>query len=351
MNRYVCRHVDSLKPYVPGEQPRSRDVVKLNTNENPYPPSPGVARAVAGLEVDDLRRYPDPVSGELRQAVAELHGCTREQVFVGNGSDEALALCTRVFVEDGGRIGYFVPSYSLYPVLAALRGVAHEGVELGSEFEWTAPGEGPWSLFFVANPNAPTGMLFPRDRVEAFCRACAGVVVIDEAYVDFSPDDCVDLALSLQNVLVTRTLSKSYALAGLRIGYAVGAPELVEGLFKAKDSYNVDRVAQSLGLAAIRDPSYMRATAQRICATRERLSDGLAALGFHVYPSAANFVWTRPSGMDAATLFRSLKEKGILVRYFPGPRTGNFVRITVGTDEEIDALLEVTRTLCRGGER
>jgi len=268
-------------------------------------------------------------------------------VFAGNGSDEVLALCTRAFVENDGRIGYFVPSYSLYPVLADTRGVAHQGIELDQEFQWVEPAGADWSLFLVANPNAPTGMLFARDRVEAFCGRCRGVVVLDEAYVDFAPQDCVDLALSLPNVLVARTLSKSYSLAGLRLGYAIGAVELIEALFKMKDSYNLDGVAQAMGVAAIQDHENMRRTAARICITRERLSEGLAALGFRVYPSAANFVWTRPAGLAAQALFEALKERGILVRHFPGERTGAFMRITVGTDAQVDALLEAARDLCQ----
>lgn len=344
----ICRHVERLVPYVPGEQPRSRHVIKLNTNENPYPPSQAVARALAALDVEELRRYPDPVSTELRRAIAELHGCAVEQVFVGNGSDEVLALCTRAFVENDGRIGYFVPSYSLYPVLAGVRGVAHQGVGLNEDFEWVDPRGPDWSLFFVANPNAPTGTLFPGECVASFAGSCRGVVVIDEAYVDFAPRDCIDLALGLPNVLATRTLSKSYSLAGLRLGYAVGSSELVEALFKIKDSYNVDAVSQAVALAAIRDCDGMRAAAGRICATRQRLSEGLAALGFRVYPSGANFVWTRPVGA-ADVLFAALKQRGILVRHFSGARTGAFLRITVGTDTQVDALLETVRDLCQRG--
>jgi histidinol-phosphate aminotransferase len=349
----IRRSVQALTAYTPGEQPRDPDVIKLNTNENPYPPSPRVADVLAGWDAAALRRYPDPVSGALRDCIAARHGCGREQVFVGNGSDEALALCTRAFVEDDGAIGYFDPSYSLYRVLADIRGVATRPVPLDAACAWPVDGAGSWTLpadaacalFFFTNPNAPTSLLCPAGAVRTFCERSDGVVVLDEAYVDFAREDNMALALARDNVLVTRTLSKAYALAGLRVGYAVGAPPLIAALYAIKDSYNLGALAQALALAALEDPAAMRENVARIVATRERLTRGLEALGFTVLPSETNFVWARPRRLGAQEVFDRLRARRILVRFFDGPRTRDYLRITVGTDAQIDALLDALRDL------
>jgi histidinol-phosphate aminotransferase len=326
--------------YTPGEQPSDPGIIKLNTNENPYPPSPAVAAALKGFDPARLRLYPPPLSEALRGRAAQLHGCGVERVFAGNGSDEILALCSRAFVEADGSIGFFEPSYSLYPVLAAIQCAPCRPVELGPDFAWQMPAGFSASLFFLTCPNAPTGIRYPKETIREFCRTFHGVVVIDEAYVDFAKADCMDMALSFNNVIVMRTLSKSFSLAGLRVGYAVGAPELIRALYKIKDSYNLDALAQTLALAALGDMDYMRATAARICATRDRLAASLAGLGFRVYPSDTNFLWVRPGALTAPQLFEALRKRKILVRHFPGPRTGEYVRITVGTDPEADALVK-----------
>jgi histidinol-phosphate aminotransferase len=326
--------------YTPGEQPKIPGLIKLNTNENPYPPSPRVAEILRSLDPADLRRYPDPVSQALREQIATLHGCVTDQVFAGNGSDEVLALCTRAFVEDDERMASFNPSYSLYPILAEIRRVPFDWVELPADFGWTRPTISA-ALFFLTQPNAPTGVNYPRDAVADFCRNFPGVVLIDEAYVDFADAHCLDLALSLPNVLVLRTLSKAYSLAGLRLGYVVGHQDLIAALFKIKDSYNVDLLTQRIAQAALSDQVTLRDNVRRIQATRTRLDAGLRRLGFAVTPSQANFVWARPPRRAANTVFEALRTKGVLVRYFPGPRTGDYLRITVGTDGEIDRLLEL----------
>ena len=341
MSALIRASVRELEAYTPGEQLKRAGLVKLNTNENPYPPTPRVAEVLAGLETAELRLYPDPVQMELRRIIADLHGVGVEQVFVGNGSDEVLALCTRAFVEDDGSVGYFEPSYSLYPVLAAIRNVPGIACSLTGTFEWPEEDPGAASLFFLANPNAPTGMLFARERVQTFCEGFPGVVLIDEAYVDFACEDCLDLSRMLPNVLVMRTLSKSYSLAGIRLGYAVGSADLIGALFKIKDSYNIDRITQAVAAAAVSDQAHMRANAARIKATRERLVPALVGRGFVVSPSETNFVWARPERGGAQALFKRLKAQGVLVRYFPGARTGEHVRITVGSDAEVDRLLEV----------
>lgn len=336
----IRRNVMELAAYTPGEQPRRSGIIKLNTNENPYPPSPRVAEAIRAMDPFELRLYPDPVCLKVRQVIAGLHGVKPDQVFVGNGSDEILALCTRAFVEDDGLIGYFEPSYSLYPVLASIRNVAGVASGLTASFEWPEQDPPASSLFFLANPNAPTSMRFPEERLFRFCRRFQGVVLIDEAYVDFAQASCMELVKTLSNVLVMRTLSKSYSLAGIRFGYVVGGEALIDALFKIKDSYNVDRMTQAVALAALGDQAHMRANAKRICDTRERLAGELRRRGFEVCVSETNFLWARPGRMKARAVFEALKERDVLVRHFPGPLTGSHVRISIGTDVEIDRLLE-----------
>jgi histidinol-phosphate aminotransferase len=337
----IRRSVRLLKAYTPGEQPKARGVIKLNTNENPYPPSPKVAAALRGLNAERLRLYPDPVSADLRRRIARMHACAMEQVFVGNGSDEVLALCARAFVERYGAVGYFEPSYSLYPVLAAIEGLRTKPVPLSRDFSWTMPSGYRASLFFLTDPNAPTSLSFPRPRVAAFCREFRGVVLIDEAYADFARGNCMDLALRRNNVIVCRSLSKSYSLAGLRVGYAVGPRPLIAALYKIKDSYNVSLIAQKLALAALSDVPYMRRNVKRIVATRERVAGVLRTRGFEVPPSDTNFLWVRPPAGSARRVFEALRERNIFVRHFPGPRTGEYLRITVGTARQMRALLRV----------
>lgn len=336
--KLVRSSVQRLKAYTPGEQPRGRRVIKLNTNENPYPPSPRVAAVLRRARPEDLRLYPDPVCGELRKELAKQHGCGPEQIFVGNGSDEVLALCARAFVERKGVIGYFDPSYSLYPVLAAIEGVRVRPVRLPADFGWTMPRGYRASLFYLTNPNAPTSLLFPPKKVRAFCRAFRGVVLLDEAYVDFAPESGIDLARTLPNVLVARTLSKSYSLAGLRLGYAVGAAPLIDALYKIKDSYNVSRLSQDLALAALRDRAWMRRNVRRIIATREATAVSLRRRGWDVPASATNFLFAQPAGRSARDLFEALRARRIFVRYFPGPLTGDRLRITIGTVAQMRAL-------------
>ncbi len=345
--KLIRRSVVEMHGYTPGEQPQGDTrVLKLNTNENPYPSSLHVDEALRNINVEKLRLYPDPVATKLRAAIADLHGCNIENVFVGNGSDELLALCTRAFVENNGSVGYFEPSYSLYPVLCDIRGVKKCPVKLGGNFEWTMPDDSGCSLFFVTNPNAPTSILYSRPDIETFCAAFKGVVLLDEAYVDFSEDNFMDIALKSNNVLVARTLSKSYSLAGLRLGYAVGDIKLIDALYKIKDSYNLNAITQQIALAAILDQDHMLSNVERIKTTRARFSTELEKLGFQVTPSQTNFIWAMPSTISAKDLYESLYSRRILIRYFPGDDTGDFVRITVGTDKEIDELLSVLRELC-----
>jgi len=338
-NRFIRDNVQRMDGYTPGEQPVGERVIKLNTNENPYPPSPRVSEALSRLDPKSLARYPDPLAKDLRRAIAEVHGCDIQNVFAGNGSDEALALCLRAFVEDSGSVGYFEPSYSLYPVLADIQGVQKRPLALGEGFEWRMETDYSSSLFFLTNPNAPTSILYDKSTVAAFCRDFEGVVVIDEAYVDFSDHDCLDLALGMDNVLVARTLSKSYSLAGLRLGYLLGSADLIAAVYKIKDSYNLNRMTQDCARAAIEDQAHMRANCERIVAGRTRASEMLRSRGFEVLPSQTNFLWVRPQAIGAPRLFHELKSRSIHVRHFAGERTGTYLRITIGTDEEMDSLI------------
>ena len=342
MSTFIRKSVQDLKAYAPGEQPKGAGLIKLNTNENPYPPSPAVGRVLAECAADALRLYPDPMCVALRERIAAISGCGVENVFVGNGSDEVLRVCTRAFTQPGGAVASFEPSYSLYPVLAAAEEVEFRAVPLAEGFGWTEPpADLDATLFWLANPNAPTGVFYPMEVIEAFCRRFPGVVVVDEAYVDFSGGrNCLSLALGTPNMLVCRTLSKSFSLAGLRLGYAIGAPDLIGALYKLKDSYNVDRLAQQVALAALEDLPWMEGNARRIVATRERVAGELAKRGFKVVSSASNFLFVEPpAGVSAAELFARLRTKKILVRYFPGGRTDNHLRVSIGTDAQMDAFL------------
>ncbi len=342
MTSLIRKSVQDLEAYTPGEQPKVDGLIKLNTNENPYPPSPAVARVLAECAVDALRLYPDPICLALRERIANCHGCAVENVFVGNGSDEVLRVCMRAFTQAGGAAAAFEPSYSLYPVLAAAEEIAFRGIPLSDGFAWAEPpADVDASLFIIANPNAPTGVVYPLEILRSFCQRFPGVVLLDEAYADFSEGrDGMALAKSLPNVLACRTMSKSFSLAGLRLGYAVGPVKLIDALYKLKDSYNVDRLAQMVALAAMGDLPWMEANARRIIATRQRVASELEKRGFRVVPSAANFLFVEPpSGLSAATLFADLRTKKILVRYFPGGRTGNHLRVTIGTDAQMDAFL------------
>ncbi len=349
----IARSVERLEPYVPGEQPKNRNVVKLNTNENPYPPSPECARVLAGFDLDRLRRYPDPEFAELRKAIAGRNGCGVENVFVGNGSDEILSLSAKAFVENDGTIGSLDPSYSLYKTLAAIRDVEWKGLQ-GLRGLKGVEGEGLGlsnssvlsnfsSLFLLTNPNAPTGEFVEPEAVAEFAKGFGGVVIVDEAYADFARANCMALATAHgnRNLIVMRTFSKSYSLAGLRVGYCVGPAELVAALYKVKDSYNVDAVAQAVALAAYADEAWMRANAEKIKATRRWFSQELERRGWDVIPSEANFVFARPAApATAEELFAALRAGGIYVRYFKTPNTRDRLRVTIGTDEQMKTLLE-----------
>ena len=337
----ITKAVQKLEAYTPGEQPKARNVVKLNTNENPYPPSPKCAAALKNLDLDRLRRYPDPVFTELRKELAKLCGAKIENIFVGNGSDEVLAVAAKTFVEDDEAIGSLDPSYSLYKTLADIRNVPWIGMR-PCDIRSSGAMDGKVSLFLWTNPNAPTGVLAPKRQITAFARKFRGVVVIDEAYADFAKENCMDLAVRRgnSNILVMRTFSKSYSLAGLRVGYCVGPQDLIAAMYKVKDSYNVDAVAQAVALAAVKDRRWMLKNVAKVVKTRTRFVAELKKRGWDVLPSEANFVFAKPpAGENAPEIFERLKKRNIFVRYFSGEKTADRLRITIGTDAEMKVLL------------
>jgi histidinol-phosphate aminotransferase len=347
MSRYWSEIVHRLTPYVPGEQPKVEGLVKLNTNECPYPPSPRVVQAIAEQNGDALRLYPDPQASALRDAVARYHRLTPAQVFVGNGSDEVLAHAFMALLRHAAPLLYPDISYSFYPVYAKLYGVTARELPLDQSFAVRVDDylqAGPNGGIIFPNPNAPTGVAMPLAEVTRLLRGNAdSVVIIDEAYVDFGAETAAALVDEFAQLLVVRTLSKSHALAGLRVGYALGHPDLIEALVRVKDSFNsypLDRLAIAGGVAALDDVAWFEQTRDRTIATRERMVAGLQARGFEVLPSAANFVFARLPGHDAAALAAGLRSRRVLVRHFRQPeRIAQFLRISVGTEPQTDTLL------------
>ena len=357
----ITKSVQKLEAYTPGEQPKAKSVVKLNTNENPYPPSPKCAAVLKRFDLDRLRKYPDPEFADLRAALAKLNRTTPERVFVGNGSDEILALAAKAFVEDNESIGSLDPSYSLYKTLAAIRDVKWVRQDVRQKTKDTLSPVSrrlsPVSLFLWTNPNAPTGTFAEPKEIAAFAKTFPGVVLVDEAYADFARTNCMKLATAKanRNVIVMRTFSKSYSLAGLRVGYCVGPKDLVDALYKVKDSYNVDAVAQTVALAAVRDQAWMKANVAKVVQTRTRLAAELVRRGWDVLPSESNFLFAKPpadrgnrrsdAGRRAEAIFCALRRQNIFVRYFSGPKTRDRIRITVGTDAQVRKLLKALKDM------
>ena len=338
--------VEAMEGYVPGEQPRDRRYVKLNTNENPYPPSPQVLEALRDAIGENLKLYPRPMADELRERAARFYRLEPENVLVGNGSDELLAILMRATIDAGDRVAYPVPTYSLYDTLVTIHGGAPVRVPFPSDFSLPDElAEVDARLVIVCNPNAPSGTWIPPQALGPLFRRRDRVVVIDEAYVDFAEGPCLELVREMPNAVVVRTLSKSYSLAGMRIGLLLANPQVVVQLAKVKDSYNVNRLSIVAGAAALRDPRWMEANVRRIRRTREALTRRLVEMGFEVPPSHANFVLARKPGEDLGPLYEGLKRRGVLVRYFATAELRDALRITVGTDDEIALLLRVLEQL------
>ena len=353
----IRKHVERLHPYVPGEQPKVRGLIKLNTNENPYPPSPKVLAATQAAVDDRLRLYPNPTAQGLRVRLAKLHGVKPENVIVGNGSDELLALATRAFVEPGRDcVQYFTPSYSLYPVLTDIQKSRRHEVPLPADFNLPTVQElrrdKRWdfkaALTFVTTPNAPSGCGYATADLNALCRAQKGVVILDEAYVDFAGENAMALATKYDHVLVSRTFSKAYSLCFQRIGYFVGPAKLIEALDKIRDSYNVNGLGQVAAEATLKQMPYYRANFRKIIELRERTTEQLAALGFQTLPSATNFILTKPPRFAARTWLKRLRERKILVRWLTDARVKDFLRITIGGEREMATLLRAVKAILKG---
>ncbi|WFC66483.1 histidinol-phosphate transaminase [Achromobacter denitrificans] len=356
MSRFWSPVVGTLSPYVPGEQPKLQNLVKLNTNEHPYGPSPKVLDAIRAACDDALKLYPDPSSDRLRQAIADTVGAQPGQVFVGNGSDEVLAHVFLALLKHERPLRFPDITYSFYPVYCGLYGIQYETVPLTADFridvEDYLPGRaGPAGAIIFPNPNAPTGRALDAAEVE---RIVAGnpdaVVVVDEAYVDFGGESVIPLVSRYDNLLVVQTLSKSRSLAGLRVGFAVGSAALIEGLERVKNSFNsypIDRLASAGAVAALEDTEYFEKTRLAVIETRSRMTAGLQALGFEVLPSSANFVFARHPARDAADLAAALRERCIIVRHFRHARIDQFLRITVGTDAQSELLLAALAEVLR----
>lgn len=365
-----------LHAYVPGEQPKIKGLIKLNTNENPYPPAPKVLQAVRAAVDGRLRLYPNPTAQPLREALAKLHRCAPENIIIGNGSDELLALATRAFVEPAASlknqqppttgnarvnvskatVQYFAPSYSLYPVLTDIHGAIRNAVPLGSDFAVPSPPElrksGHWdfraALTFLTTPNAPSGRGYSTRELDTLCAAQKGVLVLDEAYVDFAEEHALELALKHPHVLVSRTFSKAYSLCFQRIGYFIGHPELIAALDKIRDSYNVNGLGQVAALTTLKSLPYYRRNFAQVKATRAWLTDQLAALGFETLPSQTNFILTRPPRLSAKAWLEKLREQKLIVRWFNYPVIRDRIRITIGTPAEAGALVRAVRRLLNG---
>ena len=353
MSRYWSKVVQGLTPYVPGEQPKLPNLIKLNTNESPYGPSRRVLDALRTEIGETLRLYPDPASDKLRAAIAKRYEVTPAHVFVGNGSDEVLAHVFLGLMKHDKPVLFPDITYSFYPVYCGLYDIPYEPVPLNRAFEivvddYLRPNGG----IIFPNPNAPTGRLVLVAEIDRLLRANSGsVVVIDEAYVDFGGESVVPLVQRYPQLLVTHTLSKSRALAGLRVGYAIGHPDLIEALNRVKDSFNsypLDRFAQAGATAAIEDDAYFKAMCSKVIVTKKKLVQELQALGFEVLPSAANFVFARVPGRDGADIAAKLRDRSIIVRHFrKPPRIAEFMRITVGTDEQCAGLVEALREILK----
>jgi len=338
---YFRPNIEAMAGYQPGFQPRQPGYIKLNTNENPYPPSPRVLKALRKACGDGLRKYPDPMAELLRRQAAHVFGTVPERILCGNGSDDLLNIAMRCFCSERDAAAFLYPTYGLYETLAVMQGARPVVVQYPEDYALPAELASTGArLTLVSNPNAPSGTFVAPAELARLAEGLDGVLLIDEAYVDFAEANCLDLVPRHENVIVTRTLSKSHSLAGLRVGFAVAQEPLIEGMTKVKDSYNLDALAIAGGAAAIADTEWLRQNVEKVKATRTRLTAALEQMGFRCWPSQANFVLARvPAGQDAAQIYERLFERKILVRYFPAPRLEDCLRIGIGTDEEMDALV------------
>jgi histidinol-phosphate aminotransferase len=343
---YFRKNIEQLKGYEPGFQPSKRDVIKLNTNENPYPPSPAVLEAMSKIGPEQIRKYPDPLGEQFRIAAAEAIGVTPENIMCCNGGDELLTMAFRAFCDAKRPVAYPVPTYTLYPVLAKMQNC--KTIEVPFDDEYNLPSKlasTDAALTIVCNPNAPTGTFVIVDELSSLADEIKGVLLVDEAYVDFAEDNCVRLIENFNNVIILRSMSKGYSLAGLRFGYAIAPKDLITGLLKIKDSYNVDAVATAAATAAIKDQDYFAENVEKIKKERKRLTDELRQMGFVVPNSFANFVLAGINDYKASVIYDRLVEKNIYVRFFDLPGVDDKLRITVGTPLQNDSLIDALKEI------
>ena len=350
MSQFWSQLVHTLTPYVPGEQPKVDNLIKLNTNENPYPPSPRVTVAIAEQNNDKLRLYPDPNSDILKQAIAAYHGMQTDQVFIGNGSDEVLAHCFQGLLNQDAPLLYPDITYSFYPVYCGLYNIDYELIPLNEDFEIVAEGYNrDCGGIIFPNPNAPTGRLLSLETIKQLVEMHPNrVVVVDEAYIDFGGESAIALVNDYDNLLVIQTLSKSRSLAGIRVGFAIGQAHLIEALERVKNSFNsypIDRLALHGATASFADEEYFQESCQKIIHTRETLVSAMTEMGFDIVPSAANFIFATHPEKDAEKLALALRERKIIVRYFNKPRIDQYLRITIGTDSENNALISALQEI------
>jgi len=343
---YFRENIEKAKGYEPGFQPKQADVLKLNTNENPYPPSPAVMKVLAEIDAEKLRRYPDPLGDRFRRAAAEVHGVSPDNIMCCNGGDELLTLAFRAFCDENRPVAYPVPTYSLYPVLANIQNCKAFEVPFDPEFnlppKLAAAGA---ALTIVCNPNAPSATFIDPGELASFADELEGILLIDEAYVDFAEDNCINLINDFDNVIILRSMSKGYGLAGLRFGYAIARPPLIEGLLKIKDSYNVNALSIALATAAIKDQKYFSENVEKLKKDRDILIGQLRALNFKVAKSSANFLLAECKNCEAKEVYEELLRRNIFIRYFDLTGLNNKLRITVGTSEQNDRLILALREI------
>lgn len=346
MTDYFRSNIDAMAGYVPGEQPKpNTQIIKLNSNENPYPPSPVVMEVLRNFDGEWLRRYPNPFAEEFRQATSTALGVPSDWIIVGNGSDEILNIVIRACAEPRRKVVYPIPTYVLYRTLTQIQSA--EIMEIPYSEDYRLPLKelvlANGSVTFIASPNSPSGHVVPASELRELATQLSGVLVIDEAYVDFAEENALTLVKEFENVIVIRTLSKGYSLAGLRLGFGVANPKLLSGLYKVKDSYNIDAIACAIGAAAITDQAYKNLCVERVKASRTKLATDLKQLGFQIWDSQTNFLQVLPKEGNAEYIYQRLKEQRILVRYFKQPGLEDKLRITVGTDEQNQALVEALK--------
>lgn len=343
MTSYFRPNIDAMTGYIPGEQPKpGTSIIKLNTNENPYPPSPAAMAVLKNIDSEWLRRYPTPYANDFRQAVSDVLNVPLDWILVGNGSDEVLSVLIRACTERGRKVVYPVPTYVLYKTLAEMQPADVVEVPYGQNYRLPIADlvAANGSVTFIASPNSPSAQTVPTEDLRQMASQLSGVLVVDEAYVDFAEESALPLVHEFENVIIVRTLSKGYSLAGLRLGFAIANPKLLSGLFKVKDSYNVDAIACLVGAAAMRDQAYKNECAAKVKASRTKLAIDLKQLGFRVGDSQTNFLLVQPPKNNAEQIYLGLKERGILVRYFKQPGLDDKLRITIGTDEQNQILVE-----------